>query len=155
MQQYLIDTFRFNDGANRRVAERIRLLPDKAAALRLFSHLINCQNKWMARISNEQQAQLLDWWDPVYDADELEAEWERSLQSWLDYLATHTDDELDRELTFTGLDGGTWAATAADIALQLNYHSIHHRAQLQIMLRAQGVEPDTVDYIRTRLRKIS
>jgi uncharacterized damage-inducible protein DinB len=59
------------------------------------------------------------------------------------------------EITFTGSDNTRWAATPKDIALQLNYHSIHHRAQIQSILRRQGVEPDFVDYIGTKYRKIS
>ena len=41
-----------------------------------------------------------------------------------------------------------------DIALQLNYHSIHHRAQIQSIIRKQGIEPDFVDYIGTVYRKL-
>lgn len=42
-----------------------------------------------------------------------------------------------------------------DGALQLNYHSIHHQAQIQTLLPSQGIEPDFVDYIGTRYRRIS
>jgi uncharacterized damage-inducible protein DinB len=42
-----------------------------------------------------------------------------------------------------------------DIALQLNYHSIHHRAQMQVLIRQQGMEPDFIDYIGTKYRKVT
>ena len=42
-----------------------------------------------------------------------------------------------------------------DITLQLNYHSIHHRAKMQMLIRQQGIEPDFIDYIRTKYQKIS
>jgi len=64
------------------------------------------------------------------------------------------EEELSTEVTFTGFDGGLYAATPKDIALQLNYHSIHHRAQMQTIIRKQGVEPDFVDYIGTKYRKL-
>lgn len=51
------------------------------------------------------------------------------------------------ERRFVGFDGGEWTAQLKDIALQLNYHSIHHRAQ--------GLEPDFVDYIGTVYRKLA
>jgi len=41
-----------------------------------------------------------------------------------------------------------------DIALQLNYHSIHHRAQIQTIIRQQGMEPDFVDYIGTKYKRL-
>ena len=50
MKEYLLDTFNFNDKANKQVLEKIKELPDKAEAVKLFSHLINCQYKWMARV---------------------------------------------------------------------------------------------------------
>ncbi|MBP9221492.1 MAG: hypothetical protein KBF42_08910 [Chitinophagales bacterium] len=38
--------------------------------------------------------------------------------------------------------------------LQLNYHSIHHRAQMQMLIRQQGLVPDFVDYIGTKYRPV-
>jgi len=39
---------------------------------------------------------------------------------------------------FIGYDGAKWKAELVDIALQLIYHSIHHRAQMQMLIRQQG-----------------
>jgi uncharacterized damage-inducible protein DinB len=155
MKNYLIDTFQFNDLTNRKLIKKISVLSDKDAAIKLVSHLINCQYKWMARISHDPKARGMSWWDPVYSSEDLENEWEKSLKLWTDYIHLMTDEQLSRELTFTGYDEGVWAATPQDIALQLNYHSIHHRAQIQTIIRSQGIEPDFVDYIGTRYRKIS
>ena len=98
--------------------------------------------------------EIMSWWEPVYEFDKLAEEWERSLQLWIDYLNSKSDEELATETTFIGFDGSLWAATPKDIALQLNYHSIHHRAQIQMLLRQQEIEPDFVDYIGTKYRKI-
>ncbi|HET7116742.1 MAG TPA: DinB family protein, partial [Hanamia sp.] len=131
------------------------LLDDKGESIRLFSHLINSQYKWMARIVQDQNAKNMSWWEPVYDFEKLEQEWTKSLDLWLNYIATKTEEELSTETTFIGSDNGTWAATPKDIALQLNYHSIHHRAQIQTIIRQQGFEPDFVDYIGTKYRKLN
>jgi uncharacterized damage-inducible protein DinB len=154
MKTYLADTFKYNDVTNRKLLEQIKNLPAPAESIRLFSHLINCQYKWMARMLNAPEAQSMSWWEPVYKVDRLAPEWTNSLTPWLNYLATKTDDELNTEVIFTGFDGGRWAATPADIALQLNYHSIHHRAQIQTIIRQQGFEPGFVDYIGTKYRKL-
>lgn len=154
MKQYLLNTFLYNDVTNKKLLTRILELPDKTEAVRLFSHLINSQYKWMARILHDPQAPGMSWWEPVYEEKDLEAEWSKSLQLWLDYLSSKTEKELNTEVTFIGFDNGQWAATPTDIALQLNYHSIHHRAQIQTIIRQQGFEPDFVDYIGTRYRRI-
>jgi uncharacterized damage-inducible protein DinB len=97
----------------------------------------------------------MSWWEPPYHFDRLEKEWTRSLNLWLNYISQNTEDELSIEVTFVGFDNSVWAATPKDIALQLNYHSIHHRAQIQTILRQQGIVPDFVDYIGTKYRKVS
>lgn len=154
MIQYLLETFSYNDATNRKLLRKIAQLPDKSAAIKLFSHLINSQYKWMARITHDPAATQLSWWDPVYPEDQLEKEWEKSLKKWTDYLQTKTEDEVNTEVIFVGYDGAKWAATPKDIALQLNYHSIHHRAQIQTLIRNQGLEPDFVDYIGTKYRQL-
>jgi uncharacterized damage-inducible protein DinB len=135
--------------------EKIKQLPDKEAAVKYMSHLANSQYKWMARIMQDPKAPQMDWWKPVYKLEELETEWEKSLQLWIDYLKNKTDEEISREVTFVGFDGGMYAATPRDIMLQLNYHPIHHRAQIQMIIRQQGLEPDFIDYIGTVYRKLS
>lgn len=155
MKQYLTDTFGYNDKTNKKLLKKISLLPDQKESVRLFSHLINCQYKWLARIKHAPDAAKLSWWEPVYQLDQLEEEWNKSLSPWLTYIDSKTDEELAKEITFIGQDGSNWAATPADIALQLNYHSIHHRAQIQTLIRQQGIEPDFVDYIGTKYRKLS
>lgn len=155
MKQYLLDTFNFNDKANKQMLEKIKQMPDQKEAIKFFSHLINCQYKWMARIIQDPKAQEMDWWEPVYELSELEAQWNKSLSPWIEYINAKTDEELSTEVTFIGFDGGLYAATPQDIALQLNYHSIHHRAQVQTIIREQGLTPDFVDYIGTKYRKLS
>ncbi len=155
MKQYLIDTFRFNGGANKKVLEKIRQLPDKTEAIKLFSHLINSQNKWLDRLLIFPAASNQDWWEPAYALEALESEWDKSLKAWIDFLNSKTEKELFDEIRFVGYDNGQWASTIKDIALQLNYHSIHHRAQIQTIIRQQELKPDFVDYIGTAYRKIS
>jgi uncharacterized damage-inducible protein DinB len=155
MKQYLVETFKYNDYANKLALEKIKHLPEKGECMKFFSHLINSMNKWLGRMEKWPNHGEMDWWLPVYRLDELEPKWDECLERWLVYLDSKTDEELSQELEFIGFDGGDWAATPKDIALQLNYHSIHHRAQIQYLIRQQGVEPDFVDYIGTKYRKLS
>jgi uncharacterized damage-inducible protein DinB len=154
MRDYLVDTFRFNDQANKMMLARISELPDNKECIRYFSHLINSQVKWLKRITLYPQDPGLDWWEPVYQMDELETRWDQSLTEWIDFLSQRKEEELFEEKSFIGFDGGHWSAALKDIALQLNYHSIHHRAQMQMIIRQQGLQPDFIDYIGTRYKKI-
>ncbi len=154
MKQYLIDTFRFNDRMNRQMLTKIRQVSDKQKCIRFFSHLINSQNKWMTRILQYPNNPNMDWWEPVYALDDLEAEWNKSLQMWVTIIEKKNENELSAETKFIGYDEGHWTVKLQDIALQLNYHSIHHRAQMQLFIREQGLEPDFIDYIGTKYRKL-
>ena len=154
MKEYLTATFAFNDRANRQALAKIRELPEKDEAVKFFSHLINSQNKWIRRIAVYPKDPQMSWWDPVYPLDDLEGEWKKSLDAWLALLAGKSETELFEDVKWVGFDGSNWTAPLKDIALQLNYHSIHHRAQIQAIIRRQGLEPDFVDYIGTVYRKI-
>ena len=155
MKNYLLETFKFNDVANKKILEKIFLLPDKSEVIRLFSHLINCQYKWMARVKQDPDSAQMSWQDPLYSFAQLQQEWNKSLLLWIEYLTFQSDEGLEKEVTLIGFDNGQWAAKPKDIALQLNYHSIHHRAQIQTLMRAQGIDPDFVDYIASKYRKLS
>jgi len=155
MQDYLIETFLFNDSANKNMLKKINGLVDNDGCIKFFSHIINSQKKWMARILRDSFAPQMSWWDPVYRPEELEEEWKNSLDAWINYLRSKTEEQIFEEVEFTGYDGGKWKARLMDIALQLNYHSIHHRAQMQMLIRQQGVEPDFIDYIGTKYQKIT
>ncbi len=154
MKQYLVDTFMFNDRANRQVLEKIVELPEREQSVKFFSHLINSQNKWLARIQQYPRDPGLDWWTPVYKLEDLAREWDTSLRAWLEFLDGKSEDDLMAPVKWVGFDGAEWTAPLKDIALQLNYHSIHHRAQIQSLIRAQGFKPDFVDYIGTVYRKL-
>jgi len=154
LRQYLIDTFNYNDYANKLVLEKIKQLPDKTEAIRFFSHLINSQNKWLKRIQVYPADPKMDWWEPAYQLEELESKWNESLQQWLGFLKDISEEELYEDKRFAGYDGAQWSAPLKDIALQLNYHSIHHRAQMQTIIRKQGLQPDFVDYIGTKYKRL-
>lgn len=147
MKEYLLDTFRYNDWANRQVLEKIEALSEPEEAGRLFSHLINSQDKWMARIEGDANEANLMWFAPPYALDKLADEWQRSLTGWLNFLEQLSDAELEREIAYRAADGKEYSSRLREIALQLNYHSIHHRAQISLLVRKQGIEPPFIDYI--------
>jgi uncharacterized damage-inducible protein DinB len=154
MKDYLINAFKYNDFANRKLIEKVKLLPDKEQCVKFISHLINSQLKWLARIKQDSNAPQMSWWEPVYSLDELEDRWSRSVALWISLLESKTENEIMEVIRFIGFDGGHWEAKLSDIAIQLNYHSIHHRAQMQTIIRQQGLEPDFLDYIGTVYKKI-
>lgn len=154
MKQYLLDTFAFNDTANRQMLEKIKTLSEKDECIKFFSHLINSQNKWLVRIQRNENSPQMSWWEPKYSLEDLEPMWNKSYNDWKLFLEGKTEEQFFEIIRFTGWDGGDWEVQLKDIALQLCYHSIHHRAQIQTLIRNQGIEPEFIDYIGTRYKKI-
>lgn len=154
MKEYIIETFQFNDSMNKNMLKKMYELQEKEGCVKYFSHLINSQNKWMARILHDPDAPQMSWWEPVYSFEQLEEKWNESLHVWISFIQNKTEKEIFEEVEFTGYDGARWKARSVDIALQLNYHSIHHRAQMQMLIRQQGIEPDFIDYIGTKYKKM-
>ncbi len=155
MKQYLIGFFEFNSWANEKVLARVPSMTDPSEAVRLFSHLINSQNKWMNRIAGTRPDASLSWDSPTYPLDDCLPLWKKSVGTWISFLDGLAENEVEKESQFQSSEGGKYGATIADIALQLNYHSIHHRAQIMMLLRSQGIAPPPVDYILRRRRTIS
>src|SRR6478672_8418196 len=154
MKDHLIEIFRYNDLANKRTRAKIGEIPDRAECVRLFSHLINSMNKWLGRIRQSPGYASLDWWEPAYSLEELGPKWDECLSAWIEFLESKTEEDILEEVEFIGFDGHDFAAVIKDIALQLNFHSIQHRSQIQYLIRQQGVAPDFVDYIGTKYRRL-
>ena len=155
MKQHLIDLFRYNDEANKRTLAKIAELSDKEECVRLFCHLINSMNKWLGRIRQSPGYAEMDWWEPMYEFGQLKGKWNECLECWILYIESKKEKELFDEIEFIGFDGYDFAAVIKDIALQLNFHSIQHRSQIQYLIRQQGIAPDFVDYIGTKYRKLN
>jgi uncharacterized damage-inducible protein DinB len=154
LAEYLKQGFLFNDLANTRMLAKLETLADQQEGMRVMSHLANSQFKWMARIRQDPASTQMDWWLPQYSVSEWAGKWQASVQQWLDYLDSQSDLTLQTEISFTGYDGTPFAATPAAIAQQLIYHAVHHRAQLQMMIRQQGATPEFIDYIGTQYRRL-
>lgn len=102
VKEYLIATFRYNDWANQQAIKLLAQLPAPAEAIRLFSHLITSQCKWMARLTGDPVEANLAWFAAPYAAEELAAHWQESLSAWLPYLEQMPDEELQRRVHYVG-----------------------------------------------------
>jgi uncharacterized damage-inducible protein DinB len=148
MKQYLIDTFRFNDWANERTLSAMEKMTDNKESVNLFSHIIRAQNKWMKRVENDPSEVEIKWFDTPYEFEELADEWNASLNDWLKFLSGLDEAGLNEQILFVPQpDEPSGKSKLLDVVLQLNYHSILHRAQICLRLYDQGVEPPHVDYI--------
>ena len=90
----------------------------------------------------------IKWFDTTYPVQKLTARWDVSLNDWLKFLSGLENEELNEQIRFAPTpDEPEGINQLRDVALQLIYHSILHRAQICLRLSDQGLEPPHVDYI--------
>jgi len=156
MKEYLCNTFKYNDWANRKLLEVILTLPEKQEAIKLFSHLITSQDKWFNRIRAEVNDKELAWFGPVFDEKELQDNWSKSIFNWINFLEKNSSVEIENYIEFKKAgDGKSIRVKIKNVMLQLNYHSIHHRAQINSLISKQGIKPPQTDFIFTALEEVS
>jgi uncharacterized damage-inducible protein DinB len=63
------------------------------------------------------------------------------------WLASVSDADLTRDLTYTNLRGDTYTSALGHQMIHVATHGVHHRAQAANMLRHLGVEPPSLDFI--------
>jgi uncharacterized damage-inducible protein DinB len=154
MKQYLLHYYNYNIWANKKLLQTILQLQDRAEAMRLFSHLITSQDKWFNRMVKQVPDESLTWFGAVYSEDEIEQRWDESTNRWVDFLNTATDEQLQDYIHFTrAADGKAMRVKIQDAIFQLNCHSVHHRAQINKLISAQGIAVPLTDYIFTALEE--
>ncbi len=155
MKQYLIDFFKYNDWANKQMIESIGKLPDKEEAINLFSHVIISLNRWIERATKGSDNKGSNWFDQTFPYDQLEKNWTEILNKWVQYIESVDDAKIESKIVFQRpADGKRYRLKLQDIALQINYHSIHHRAQIYRIIRQQGIAPPATDYIYTVFEEV-
>ncbi len=146
MKDHLIHLFQYNDWAHRRILNTLAMLDDTEDERALFTHLILSQQRWLERVRGED-TRGRRWFDAPYDLATCERAWTISLQEWLVFLETIDTAELGRVVDYVSAEGPAFRSTVQEIAVQLNSHAVHHRAQIARMIRQQGHAPPETDYI--------
>ena len=155
MKQHLIDLFKYNDWANGKLLESVKQLKEQEGSVKLYSHLILAQDKWYNRIAKEKEDSSLAWMTPVISLNDLEIMWHESIRVWIELIGSKSEAELYEDVVFNrASDGKRMGIKLMDLALQLNYHSIHHRAQINRLISEQGLTPPSTDYIYTKLKEL-
>jgi len=154
MKNYLTSFLEYNSEANKKFLAVLKNIPDNTECVRLFSHIINTQNKWLNRIESKKNDNDLSWIEPSYPPDELEARWNESITGWFKLINYLDDHSIEKNIVFKKPDGKLMQVKIKDIIFQLNCHSIHHRAQIAMIIRKQGINPPVADYIFTAIKEV-
>lgn len=132
--------------ANHRILEKLQSLEaENQEVSRLFSHILFSEKVWITRLQGLDSSRLPIWSDvDVEVCTELIMHNEASIKTFLANLA---ETDLDKIIFYKNSSGKEFENTVSDILTHVAIHGQYHRGQINLQLRANGIEPVNVDFI--------
>ncbi|WP_134703470.1 DinB family protein [Ammoniphilus sp. YIM 78166] len=113
--------------------------------LRLFSHILQAEQVWIARIKGKDSSRLPIWSDSnLAHCEQLIEQNQKDLQN---ILAGITEVSLARLIPYKNSKGSEFSTSLEDILVHVALHGQYHRGQINSKLRLAGLEPVNTDYI--------
>ncbi len=143
MKSFLDQLFDYNFHSNKKLIEECQKLdkvPEKSASL--FSHILNAHHIWNARVLGSPV--LYEVWQehPIEDWGDIHYENQRSSFE----IITKTDN-FEIRIDYENTEGRLFTNTLQDILFHIINHSTHHRSQIAMDFRNEGIDPLKLDYI--------
>jgi len=132
--------------ADSQVLARLRGAPEDTAAMKWYAHVLAAERIWHLRLHGQDWTTQRVW--PALSLDECAALAEQNSSQLRQFVARLKDDELERTITYTNSSGDTFTNTISDMLTHVALHGVHHRGQIAASLRANGVDPPALDFIR-------
>lgn len=143
MRAFFNELFDYNFYCNKKLIEgcnSMENVPERTIAL--FSHILNAHHIWNTRLLAVKREfdvfqihPLTDWEDIHYD----------NQRNTFDMI-TNTD-RFDKRLDYETTAGKLYSNTVQEVLFHIINHSTHHRGQIAVDFRNNGIEPLALDYI--------
>ena len=135
--------FDYNFYCNKTLIEefgKMKKIPAESA--KFFNHILNAHHIWNHRIVGKpaefsvwQEHDVESWGDIHYENQRTTFE-----------IITNADD-LSQRIDYENSEGRMFANELKDILFHIINHSTHHRGQILMDYRSNGIEPEPLDYI--------
>ena len=143
MNVFFNQLFDYNFYCNKKLIETCLALDDvPRKSVELFSHILNAHHMWNARIMEKQADyaifqvhDLKDWGDIHYENQRNSFE-----------ITTNAVD-FEKRIDYENTEGRLYISNLQDILFHIINHSAHHRGQVSVDFRQNGIEPIPFDYI--------
>ncbi len=145
MESSITQLSHYNDWANTKVLTALMKLGSDVPprCVQLFSHIVNAQVIWLARIQGTAAGV------EVWQLQDL-ATCERMQQSFTDKFQetiVAQDLALSSTVNYTNSKKDAFHNSLQDIIIHIFNHGTYHRAQIATEIRQNGFTPDNTDYI--------
>ncbi|HEY2954816.1 MAG TPA: DinB family protein [Candidatus Eisenbacteria bacterium] len=132
-----------------------RSAPEFQRALTLLAHVVVARRLWLFRLGAAREGPGPgDFFPEDLTLPEVAGRLEAMEAVWTSYLAGLDDAAVARPFEYRTFEGEWFRLPVADILTQLYGHSLYHRGQIALLLRAGGFEPATTDFVFWAREKI-
>lgn len=132
--------------ANQRILETLQNAEnDNQRTIDLFCHILNAERVWVTRLRGMNSSQLPIWseGDLAICAQLIK----QNEENFTTFLADTEEIDLDKIISYANSTGKQFESSMRDILTHVALHGQYHRGQINSRLRADGIEPVSVDYI--------
>ena len=139
----------YNCWANGKVLQRFDRIaangtPLPVRAVHLFSHVLNAQAIWIARISAGPAAPNVFQYQ---DLPALRALHVATCPTLVELVKKADEPELARLIAYTNSQGKAYETPVGEILIHCFNHATYHRAQVALAIREASLEPVNSDYV--------
>ncbi len=113
--------------------------------LRLLGHLLGAERIWLKRVRSEDSTQDTVW--PALSLAQCGPVAVATSTGFQDFLRTATASQLAAPITYRTTKGQPMESILSDILLHVALHGAYHRGQIAALLRREGLEPISTDFI--------
>lgn len=139
---YFVDRVRYNRWANDLAGSSVANLAHPGRAVTVLGHLAAAAVIWLDRVDGRPSTTPV-WpaWSVQVARDHL-AEGSRRLEE-----LAQSGPALTERLSYTNTKGQTFDNSVAEVLEHVLMHSMYHRGQVALLVKAEGGAPAVTDYI--------
>jgi uncharacterized damage-inducible protein DinB len=146
MLDYMLKLLRHEQWANTKLLNALNEAPAVPPRTQeLLTHMFAAHQFWYKRMQGHDTKAFNFW--PGLSLAECAEQNEDFAQKWAHYLRALPKPLEAQTISFVGRNGNPLTLRVVDFLTQLHGHSIHHRAQIMLDMKAAGLEPVATDYI--------
>jgi uncharacterized damage-inducible protein DinB len=114
-----------------------------------LAHVAAADWIWLCRWTGESP-KVWPTWATTGSVSEIHEEWRRIHAGRNEFINTLTDADLEREISFTRINGEADRARLGFLLQHVVNHNTYHRGQVANQLRMVGAVPPSTDLLRYR-----
>lgn len=145
VREHFLRMFAHDGWANRECLSSLRKAAGASpATLARMAHILSAERLWLERLRGEPQSMAV--W-PTATLEECAALADEMSAQWGKYLQELAAPAFAENVEYRNSKGEPWSSRVEDILTHVLMHSVYHRGQIALEMRAAGAEPAYTDFI--------